>query len=124
MLNGRALVTAAGAPRPLPQHVARRGGGPADEGDRACQRRVMLAALAVKTQPRRRAVQVADRGWSRGVFMGGNRRPATGRVSGPERGPMSRRKRKASPHANAPAVARRYSGSARSQVKTKKHLGK
>jgi len=62
MLNGRALVTAAGAPRPLPQHVARRGGGPADEGDRACQRRVMLAALAVKTQPRRRAVQVADRG--------------------------------------------------------------
>jgi hypothetical protein len=89
MLNGRALVTAAGAPRPLPQHVARRGGGPADEGDRACQRRVMLAALAVKTQPRRRAVQVADRGWSRGVFMGGNRRPATGRVSGPERGPMS-----------------------------------
>ena len=60
MLNGCALVAAGCAPRPLPQHIARRVAAPADDGDRARQRCVMLAVLAVQPQPRRGAVQVDD----------------------------------------------------------------
>ncbi len=61
VLDGRALVVAAGAACALPQDIARRVAAPADDGDRARQRRVVLAPLAVEPQPRRRAVQVSGR---------------------------------------------------------------
>ena len=43
---------------------------PADDGDRAGQRRVVLATLAAQPEPRRRAVQVAERGGRARGFHG------------------------------------------------------
>jgi hypothetical protein len=59
ILQRRALVPTAGAARGLPQNVARRVVAPADDGDRARKRSVVLAPLAIQPKPRRRAVQVA-----------------------------------------------------------------
>jgi hypothetical protein len=97
VLDGRALVAANCAARALSQDVARRLAAPADDGDRARQRCVTAAAIAVKPQPRRRAVQVAERGVGAGRV---HRRYSTraGRAAssryrlcvGAGRGPMSR----------------------------------
>jgi hypothetical protein len=61
VLDRGALVAAGGAPSALAQHVARRCGAPADDGDRARQRRVVRAPLAVKPGLGRGAVEVAGR---------------------------------------------------------------
>ena len=58
----RGLVAAGRAPRPLPPAHRSARPAPADHGDRARQRSVMLAPLAVQPKPRRRAVQVAEGG--------------------------------------------------------------
>jgi hypothetical protein len=70
VLDGRALVAAARAPRALPQHVTRCAGAPPDDGDRARQRRVVLALLAIQPKPGRSSVQVAERGAGAGRLHG------------------------------------------------------
>jgi putative SOS response-associated peptidase YedK len=52
VLDGRALVAAARAPRALAQHIARRAGAPADDGGRARERRAVFPPLAVESEPR------------------------------------------------------------------------
>ena len=61
--------------RALPQHVARYVAPPSDDGDRTRQRRVVLAKLAVQPEPRRRAVQVAERGGCAREFHGADWTP-------------------------------------------------
>src|SRR5207248_2306127 len=56
MLDRRALMAAGGAAGALPQPVARYACTPPDDGHRAGQRRVMLAALAPEPYPRRCAL--------------------------------------------------------------------
>ena len=61
VLHSRALVAACGTAGAFPKHIARGVGAPADNSHGTRQRRVMLTALAVQPEPRRRAVQVAER---------------------------------------------------------------
>ena len=68
VLHGRASSATTGAACALTKHVTRRPSSPANDGRRARERRVMLAAFAPQPDPWRRSLEVAERGagtWAR-----------------------------------------------------------
>jgi hypothetical protein len=75
VLDRRALVAASRATRTTSKLVARSVRAPADHGNSARQRCMVLALFAPHPYPRRRTLQVAERWAASGLLPLGSRRP-------------------------------------------------